>query len=166
MIPDTWNRSSICCKCLSRRLSKVDLASIVRDKGLTSSRQKEGKSLLSHMYHTFQRLPPSLNSSDWAPTVHLGYQTDKAVTETSRQCKERLTIRISDETNAEVEETCVDTTKALLDLDECSTNSDSEKKMKYKALRFYVAMLHIDHFKIKLCIQLYIHKKKNKCNSV
>lgn len=94
-IPDTWNRSSICCKCLSRRLSKVDLASIGKDKGLTSSRQKEGKSLLSHMYHTFQRLPPSLNSSDWAPTVHLGYQTDKLVTETSRQRKERLTIRIS-----------------------------------------------------------------------
>lgn len=119
-------------KCLSRSLSKVDSAGIGRDKGLTSSRQKKGKSLLSHMYHTFQRLPPSLNSSDWAPTVYLGYQTDKPVTETSRQCKERLTIRISDETNVEVEETCVDTTKALLDLGERSTNSDSEKKLNTK----------------------------------
>lgn len=130
-------------KFLSRRLSKVDLASIGRDKGLTSSRQKEGKSLLSHMYHTFQRLPPSLNSSDWAPTVHLGYQTDKAVTETSRQRKERLTIRISDETNAEVEETCVDTTKALLDLGERSTNSDSEKKNEIESTE--VLCSHVAH---------------------
>lgn len=106
------------------------------------------------MYHTFQRLPPSLNSSDWAPTVHLGYQTDKAVTETSRQRKERLTIRISDETNAEVEETCVDTTKALLDLGERSTNEtqqtrqtkqnkDSEKKNEIQSTE--VLCSHVAH---------------------
>lgn len=98
-----------------------------------------------------QGLPTSLNSSDSAPTVHLGYQTDKPG-------KVIIIKIILDKTNAEVEETSVDTNKALLDFGEHSTNSDSEKKMKmkYKTLRFYVGMLHIDVFKIKLYEQLYI----------
>lgn len=86
------------------------------------------------MNHMFQRLPPSLNSSEWAPTVHRRDQTDNQ-TENVLPVQGkvdnqniRLTIRISDETNAEVEETCVDTTKALLDLSEHSPNSDTEKQ--------------------------------------
>lgn len=60
-----------------------------------------------------------VDSPDWAPTVHLGYQKGKAMTEASRQREERLRSRNSDET-------CTEAAEALLDLGEGLQSSDSE----------------------------------------